>query len=377
MRKTYITAGVIAVGTLLWLLSGALTADERIAEHPTLAQSNQRAGAALDDTSPFRVRGRVVHAQRLPERVKVRGRTENKRTVRVSAETKGRVVERPVERGDRVAEGDLLCRLAIEDRDARVVEAEEAVQQARIEYEGSLRLKDQGFQSETAIAGRRAQLASAQAQLSSARLNVERTRIRAPFAGAVEETQLEVGDYAQSGEPCATIVDLDPMLLVGQVSERDVARFAVGAEARGRLATGALVVGPVSFVGQRADPVTRTYRVEATIPNADQALRSGITTEMEVVVGEATAHKVSPALLTLDDEGKVGLRIVDGDDRVRFRLVEILADDGDGIWVRGLPDVATLITVGHQFVVAGQRVEVQFDDETPLTAAAAAAQAAS
>ena len=365
MRKTYLTAAVIAVALVVWLLSGIFTATD-VGEHPTLAQANEHAAAALDDMSPTAVRGRVIHAVPLPERVKVRGRTENKRTVQVSAETRGRIVERPVERGDQVAEGALLCRIAIEDRQAQLTQAKETVNQARIEYEGSLSLQDRGFQSDTAIAQARARLATAQAQLTGAVLDIERTQIRAPFAGVIEETLLEVGDYVQSGTPCATIVDLDPMLLVGRVSERNVYRFGIGAAASGRLATGATVTGPVSFIGQQADPATRTYRVEVTIANPDYALRSGITTEVDIHVGETSAHKVSPAVFALDDEGRVGVRVVDGDNRVRFQLVEIIADGDDGVWVRGLPEVTTLITVGQQFVVAGQLVDVQFQEPAPL-----------
>lgn len=368
MRRTYITAAVIALATALWFASGVLSAGEGVAEHPTLAQAKESAAAAIGDMAPTPVRGRVIHAAALPERVRVRGRTENKRTVDVRAETSGRVIERPVERGTRVAAGDLLCRLALEDRQARVVQAEENVNQARIEYEGSLRLQDRGFQSETAIAQARARLATAQAQLETALLDVERTEVRSPFAGVVEDAPLEIGDYAQPGTPCANIVDLDPMLLVGRVSERDVYRFDVGASASGALATGEQVVGPVSFVGRQADAATRTYRVEVTVANPDYALRSGITTEIAIDVGQVDAHKISPAVLALDDDGRVGVRIVDADNRVRFQHVDIIADDEDGVWVRGLPAVTTLITVGQELVVAGQQVVVQSQDAATLAA---------
>ena len=366
MRKTYITAAVIALATILWFASGGLTAGEGVVEHPSLAEANERAQAAIGDMSPTSVRGRVIHAVALPERIKVRGRTENKRTVDVRAETNGRIVERPVERGTRVASGDLLCRLAIEDREARLAQARASVEQARIEYEGSLRLQDKGFNSETAIAQAKSRLATAQAQLEAATLDVQRTEVRAPFAGVVEDTPLEIGDYAQPGTACASIVDLDPMLLVGRVSERDVYRFAVGAAAIGHLATGERVTGPVSFVGQQADPGTRTYRVEVTVPNPDYALRSGVTTEVEIDIGEVEAHKISPAVLALDDAGNIGVRIVDADDRVRFQHVDILSDAADGVWVRGLPPVTTLITVGQELVVAGQRVDVEFQRERRL-----------
>ena len=247
------------------------------------------------------------------------------------------MVARPVERGDAVTAGDLLCQIAAEDRQSRVDEGDEGVNQARLEYAGSLKLKDRGLQSETAIAQARARLATAEARREAAALDLERTYIRAPFEGVVEDVQLEVGDYAQSGTPCARIVDLDPMLLVGQLTERAVDRVAVGSPATGRLSTGAEVSGTISFVGYEADPGTRTYQVEVTVPNPDYGLRSGVTTQIDIRLGSVLAHKITPAVFALDDEGRLGVRIVGPDDHVQFRLVEVVADDRDGVWVTGLP----------------------------------------
>ena len=359
MRGTYITALVITAVVAIWLLSGFLTAEEGVSEHPSLADANALLAGRADDEAPTSVRAKIIHARTRPEQITVRGRTENKRTVAVRAETQGRVVARPVERGDRVESGDLLCRIAVEDRQARVTQGKEGVNQARLEYLGSLKLKDRGFQSATAIAQARARLATAQAQLEAATLDLERTYIRAPFDGIVEDVELEVGDYAPSGTACARIVDLDPMLLVGQIAERDVYRVSVGLPAAGRLATGAEVSGPISFVGQQAEPETRTYRLEITVPNPDYALRSGVTTEIDIRVGELLAHKITPALFALDDEGRLGVRIVDADQRVRFQHVDVVADDHDGAWVTGLPWETTLITVGQEYVVAGERVAVE------------------
>lgn len=358
MRGTYITALIIAAVIGIWLLSSFLTAEERVAEHPPLAEGNGRPTQAADHQAPTPVRARTIHASLRSEFLTLRGRTENKRTVEVRAETSGRVVARPVERGDKVASGNLLCQIAAEDRQSRVEEGEEDVNQARLEHAGSLKLKDRGLQSETAIARARATLASAEARLDAAALDLERIYVRAPFEGVVEDIQLEVGDYAQVGAPCARIVDLDPMLLVGQVTERNVDRLTVGAPATGRLSTGAEVSGTISFVGYEADPGTRTYRVEVTVPNADSRLRSGVTAEIDVRVGELLAHKITPAVFALDDEGRLGVRIIGADDRVQFRRVEVVADDRDGAWVTGLPRQTKLITVGQEFVAAGERVSV-------------------
>ena len=383
MRGTYIAATVIAVAIGIWLLSGFLTADDRVSEHPSLAETNARGSTDADAPTP--VRARTVHASIRTEELTLRGRTENKRTVEVRAETSGRVVARPIERGDAVGSGDLLCRIAEEDREARIAQGRENVNQARLEYAGSMKLKDRGLQSDTAIAQAKARLATAEAQLEAALLDLERTFVRAPFAGVVEDVQLEVGDYAQPGTACARIVDLDPMLLVGQIAERDVDRVEVGARAAGRLSTGAAVNGEVSFVGYQADPRTRTYRVEVTVPNADYALRSGVTTEIDIHVGELLAHRITPALFALDDEGRLGVRIVGEGDRVEFRHVEVVADESGGAWVIGLPRQTTLITVGQEFVAAGERVLVQLttdpaedaDEAPPVLASGEAAAAES
>ena len=367
MRGTYITAIVIALVIGLWLLSGQLD-ENGIDEHPTVAQINQERAAELQDLAPTRVRARVLNASPQLEEVVLRGRTENKRTVAVKAEVAGRIVERPVERGTPVAVGDLLCRIAMDDRMAGLNEAREKLNQAEIEYAGSLRLKERGFQSETAIAQAKARRAAAQAELERSELSIARTFIRAPFAGIVEDIQMEVGDYASPGQPCATVVDLDPMLLVGRVQEKDVQQLKVDQPVRGLLSDGREISGPVSFIGLQSDAATRTYAVEVKVPNPDYALRSGITTEIHIPVAEVMAQKVSPAVFALDDLGNIGVRTVNEQSQVEYHPVKIVRTDIDGVWVSGLPDVATVITVGQEMVVPGEVVEVSYEPTTGMPA---------
>jgi membrane fusion protein, multidrug efflux system len=369
LRTTYVSAIVIAVVAVLWLVSGELR-EPKPAGPKTLAEQNARLDAEREDRPLTHVRARIVRAEPQTERVTLRGWTANKRTVEVKSETSGRVLERPVEKGARVKEGQLLCRIAMDDREAQITEANEAVNQARIEYEGAMRLKDRGLVSETIVATSKARLAAAQAQLARSQLEAEHTIVRAPFAGLVENTHVEVGAFVQPGTPCATIIDLDPMLLVGRISERDVHAVQLGGSAEGVLLSGEHVTGTVTFVGKQSDSATRTYPVEVQVPNPDYALRSGITTEILVPIGTHLAHRVSPSLLALDDEGRIGLRTVDADNAVQFHRVEVIADDAGSVWVSGLPEVATLITVGQELVVPGEHVDVTFEATGELPAAA-------
>ena len=375
MRSTHLTAIVIAVLIAVWLLSGQL-GSEAPPPQLTLAEQAGLRAAQRADAALTRVRGRIINASRQVRQLRIRGKTENKRTVTVRSETVGTLVERPVERGAEVAAGDLLCRLSLEDRQAGVLESRGALRQAQIEYEGSLKLKASGFQSETLVAQAAARLAAAEAELKRSTLDLARINIKAPFAGIVEDVHQEMGDYLTPGASCATIVDLDPMLLVGRVPEKDVLKVTPGIEAVGLLNDGSQVAGLVSFVGQQSDPETRSYPLEIQVPNGDRRLRSGITTEILIPVSEVMAQKVSPALFALNDEGVIGVRTVNGNRRVEFNPVEIIRDDADGVWVAGLPDMATLITVGQELVVPGEEVEVDYEPAAEMPAAAPPTQSA-
>ena len=369
MRATYITALAIAALIIVWFVSGQLGKEE-ISDHPTLAERNEQARAQQQDRSPTRVRAQVINASPQLQHVVLRGKTESKRTVQVRAETSGRIVKRPVERGTVVDEGDLLCQISMEDRYVGLLEAREALNQARIEYKGSLSLKEKGFQSDTAIAKTKARLAAAEAQLKRRELDIERTFVRAPFAGVVEDVHQEIGDFVASGAECVTVVDLDPMLLIGRVAEKDVHLLELKQPVTGVLNDGREVRGPVTFIGQQSDPATRTYAVEVQVPNDTYTLRSGVTTEIRIPVAEIMSQKISPALFALDDAGNIGVRTINEDNRVEFHIVQIVREDLDGVWVSGLPEMTTLITVGQELVVPGETVEVDFEPSVEMPAAA-------
>ena len=356
MRSTYIWAATIAVSLTVWLVSGQINSAPTVID-PSIAEQNRINEEIGSDSIPTRVRAEQIRAVEKIRYTNIRGKTQNKRTVNARAEIVGRIVDRRVERGDVVATDAVLCELSIEDRQTALVEAQELVSQARIDYQGALKLEAKGFNSDSAIAATKARLASAIAQLKRRQLNVEKILIRAPFAGVVEDVHVEIGDYVNPGQGCATIVDLNPMLMVGRVSEKDVLDLNLGELAIGVLTDGRTVNGPVTFVGQQSDPQTRTYAVEIQLDNSDGALRSGITAEIKIPVERVLAQKISPALFALDDNGAIGVRVLDNNNVVHFHTIEIISEESDGVWVTGLPNQTTVITVGQEMVVAGERVD--------------------
>ena len=353
MRKNLKVASIFAALVLLWLASGLFS--EPKAPVPNLLD----AMASMSDSSLPSVVIEEIRAESRTRRRVLRGKTVSKQTASVSTEISGIVVSRPVERGARVSEGQVLCEIAIDDRAALVTEAMATLTQAEIEHDGALALQGDNLLAEAQVAQSAARLESAKANLLRRELDLRRTKVTAPFSGVVETQPLVVGDLARVGDVCATLINLNPILVEVSVSERDVGALRLGEGASARTSNGEYVEGTITFVGSQSDEVTRTYLAEITIPNPDYEIRAGLTAVVELPGEAVKAHRVSPSLFTLNDAGVMGLRTIDRENRVEFYPVSILEDSPDGAWVTGLPERARLITIGHEFVAEGQVVEAQ------------------
>ncbi len=299
------------------------------------------------------------HARSVDAGIVLRGRTEVARRVEVQAETSGRVVSQRVPKGTEVRSGDVLCRLDPGSRPALLAEAEARLLEAEANDRASAALAERGFAAETTAIARRAALQSAQALVEQATIEISRLEIRAPFDGVLESDTAEIGSLLQPGSSCATLIDIDPIRLVGFVSEGSVEQVRVGASVVGNLVTGEVVHGRVSHVAQSADPATRTFRIETEAPNADREIRSGISTTIVIALEGNVGHLLPLSALTLDDQGRLGIRTaVDGN--ATFLPVTIIRDDARGAWVTGLPDEVDVIVVGQDFVTEGQSVALTY-----------------
>ncbi len=358
MRKTYITASVVAIAIVLWIGSGFLK-EESPALPQSVALKNLALQAQKEDRPLTQVRVSTSYASEQDRSIRVRGQTQPERSVEVQAQISGLVQARPANRGDRVRTGDLLCEITVEDRNANLKEAAAVLSQAELEYQGVMKLVDKGLQSDAGIAAAEARVAAAQAVVQRRLLEKSKLKIKAPFSGVIEEVHMEIGQFVTPGSVCATLVDLDPMLLVGEVSEHQVAGLKPKLPVTARLSDGRSILGEVRFVSQLANRGTRTYSLEAELPNIDGSIKGGLTAAIDIVTGSNKAHRISAALLVLDDEGNTGVRTVSEAGVVVFYQVDLISESSDGVWVAGLPEVVDLIVVGQQTVVAGERVEAK------------------
>jgi multidrug efflux system membrane fusion protein len=316
-----------------------------------------------NDSQSFTVRAARIEAQNFVQRIRVRGQTKAFRHVEVRAEEAGRVVATPFPRGSRVNAGDVLCEIAVDSRAADLQEARSRQQQAQMEYDGALDLQSRGLQSRVGLAQLKTALDAASAGVIHAELALQKTRITAPFAGIMETRSVEIGDLMDMGGRCASLLDDTPMLLTGLVPEQDVGKLFLGAPVEATLLTGETLRGSVSYLSRAADSSARSYTIEVTLDASDKPIRQGITAEIYIAASETTAHLVPASAMTLNDEGLVGLKIIDQNNIVQFVAITVIGENTrveTGLWVSGLPASAVVITHGQEIVFPGEAVNPDF-----------------
>ncbi len=364
--QQYVAAG-IALIAVLWLIFPRFwaEADSAVSDQ---AMSSSAAGADGLPSDLFIVRAMHSKAQNFSEQIRVRGKTQVNRRVDLKAEISGVVTATPVDRGQRVKAGDIICQIDVDNREADLQEALSRRQQTKLEYEAALDLKDKNLMSAVAIAKAKSAYDSAIADVTRAEHTLNNTRIKAPFDGVLETRPVEIGDLLMPGNTCGSILDDDPMLLVGTVPESDVGKLYYGAAVMARLHTGERVQAVITYLATSAAQGTRNYRIEAELLKSEQPIREGITAELLVAGVERQAHLIPSSSLTLNDAGDIGIKLVNQSDSVEFKPVTIIGEasgmDVGGIWVSGLPDEANVITHGQEEVFVGQKVLSNYEWST-------------
>ncbi|WP_170446556.1 efflux RND transporter periplasmic adaptor subunit [Ruegeria arenilitoris] len=371
------------------------------------AASQSDAGAEANDASAVQAVGVVAlrsTAREIDSAVLLRGETKAIRQVEVLAETTSTVISEPKRKGTFVEAGDLLCELdpgsrpaqlaqakaakleaesRVPEAEARLEEAHARVAEAEINLIAARKLSETGFGSETRRIAAEAEMSTAkagikaaeaelkateagieaaEAAVSAAELELDRITIEAPFQGLLESDAAELGSLMQPGSLCATVIQLDPIKLVGFVPETEVNRVTVGAPAQAQLVTGLQVEGRVTFLSRSADDTTRTFEVEITVPNPELLIRDGQTASIRIAAEGAKAHLLPQSALTLNNEGQLGVRTVGAGNVVDFVPIRLLRDTADGVWVGGLAETVDIIVVGQEFVTAGVVVAPTYKD---------------
>jgi len=330
-----------------------------------------------------------VLSARLPEEYERVGQVQAIADVELRARIEGFLEERHFEEGSEVESGQLLFTIERAPYEARVAEAEAQLARAQANLKDAglelgrareLRRKDVATQAtlDTAIARQAAQKAevlAAEAALRQARLNLDYTEIHAPVTGRVGRAFFSVGDLVEPDSgPLATLATMDPIHVYWQVPEgaildfrrRNVAREREGEEpleviAHLRFGDGTFYEHPGvwNFLDNRVDPTTGTQTARAEFPNPEGLLLPGQYAAVIVQVGEPRDALIIPQAGVQEDQAGRFVLVVDDEDMVELRRVEMGARLGIFWEARaGLAEGERVIYQGVQKARPGGRVAV-------------------
>lgn len=348
-------AGGLAVVIIGWMGSGyILPSDESapvaVSKSPKVITVAVRHSVAGPVEQVF-----VAEGQALPDRDTV-----------IRAETSGQVAELLVDKGAMLEAGQVIARLDTAARQSDLTRAKEELNRAQREFDNASALVERGVATVDRVAEARATLAAAEAGVSSAEEAIKDTEIRAPFAGRLETLDIDEREFVSTGADVGRIVDNTPLTIRIQIPQQSRRDIKVGQTAEVSFITGETSNGKVKFVGTSADTETRTFLTEIEVANEDGAIPAGISAQLRIPTAELTAHFVSPAILSLDTDGTLGIKTVNDDSIVEFHEISIVRAQTDGIWVSGLPDEAQIISIGQGFVNDGETVDPQTDEDEAL-----------
>lgn len=275
----------------------------------------------------------------------------------------GGIVEEVVRQGHEAQVGDQLARLSADDREAGIARAEAELRSAERDYDAARQLRERGVTSEAELQSRFAALESARADLRASELELQNTRLTAPITGTVSRVIADLGSFVQPGGEVLEMVNNDPLIAEIEVRQSEITSVQLGQVGQVTFQGGRKAEATVSFIAPVATSETRTFRVELEVPNPEGAIPAGLSAEIALPMQEQQAHRISPALIRLDDAGRIGVFVVDADgETLRFQPIEIVQARAEAVWISGLPPEVRLVTISQGALSDGQKARIS---ETP------------
>ncbi len=344
-------AVLLAVAVFGWMMSGFIA--------PSGAEGET---AARQEIAPVSVAVRRSQAEAVTQYFQAEGQALPDRDSALRAETTGDVAEVFVEKGENVKRGAPIARIAVNRAEADLARATEDLARAREDLADVQALFERGVATADRVSQLQAALDAAESQVIAEQDAVDNAMILAPFDGRIEMLDLDPGEFVSAGAEIGRIVDNTPLTVSIQVPQQSLNTIKDGQPANVAFITGEVREGVVSFVGTSAAAETRTFLTEIEVPNDEGDIPAGISAEISIPTGEVVAHFLSPSIVSLDTDGRLGVKTVDADNIVVFYPIDVVSAQIDGVWVTGLPETVNIVTVGQGFVSEGEVVSPQAEE---------------
>lgn len=345
-RGHYIALGSTLL-IILWMLTGLLK--------PTNLNATE-APVQKETSEIFSVQVEQYDAKTIIPELIIHGQTAPNRSVEIKAEIAGKVLKINAREGDYVKKDQIIIEIDPRDKKEQLDQAKALLKQRKVEHQANQSLIGQGLQNKTRLAESEALLASANAQVTALTIDLNASKIKAPFSGILENRHVEVGSYLRVADPVISLLDYNPFIVKAYAAEKDLMLIQTGSKAKAKLINGSVLDGTIRFVSSTANDASRTFAVELEIQNLSERQANGVTADISIPLQPTNGIFISPALLTLNEKGLLGAKYVGEDNRVIFSPVQLIKAEATGVWISGLPNPVDLIVVGQSFVSTGEKV---------------------
>jgi len=347
LNKSYITA-ISAVALIIsWFIFNNLNSKEVVSQPTNSLKTYQIPTVSVQNSMAT---DREVN-------YKIYGRTEANRVVTLKAETPGLVTFTPANEGQYLKKGQVVCQLQTDARKANLAQAKAILELRKFDLETTQALVEKGFKSSIQLKSQEAAVDVAAAKVKQAQIELDNVNIRNQFNGILSKQIAEAGDYLLPGQPCATIIEMNPLIVSIELTEQQINNINLSQYASVELLSGDILIGKVSYLESISDPITRTFRAEIEVENTDYKLRGGLTASVNIKAETVSAHLIPSKILTLNTAGEISVRYVKIDNTVGLAVVKQIDEGPDGIWVTGLPEETMIILDGQDYVSVGSEVE--------------------
>lgn len=338
-------AGSVTVALSVWMASGLL--------------SQSSSTELADDTKVtlMRVEVQIPGTESIDREISLHGQLEPAKHLYLKAKTSGSLTRFLVEKGERVTAEQPILSLDIGGRENDLTEARSRVKLARSEQNAAKSLREQRLQSQLQLEQADAGLEAALARLAAIELDISHTVVTAPFSGVVNDLPIDLGSLVERGDIVAELIDDSAFHVSAYVSQQSVASLKVGQPVTVKLITGETLNGNLTYISSIANEQTRSFEVDALVQNTSGTIAAGVSASMFIPVEQLEATFISPSALSLGDNGELGVKAVDTENRVTFLPIELVSTSLDGAWVSGIPANSRVITVGQGFVNVGETVD--------------------
>ncbi|MCM2562285.1 efflux RND transporter periplasmic adaptor subunit [Lutimaribacter sp. EGI FJ00015] len=348
---------VLAAGSY----GGYLLYQEHYATEPTAAQGRG------PQSAPVEVAPAVL--REMPEIVEAVGTTRALQSVEIVPEASGRIEEMPISTGQRVEAGQVLVRLDDAIARADLTEAEAQLTERERTVERAKQLRESNAVAAATLDQAEARLAEARAQLDRARQRLSERTILAPFGGVVGLSEVDVGARVNAGTQITWLDDLSEVEIGFALPETLFSRVRSGQAVNALSAAfpGQEFTGVIDAVDSRIDPVSRSFRARARIPNPDGTLPAGMFMSLQLILGR-------PEMVTVPEEALVYqaaetyVFVVEDDTARRITVKTGPRLDGMVAIVDGLNEGARVVTRGLHRVRDGGAVSIRAESDTPAAA---------